>query len=139
MRFFSKKPATFGSTHLNRGVSYRLEEIGKLQLARSAKVNGRQATVAITDDSTYKASGSIELDDSTGDELALGKFALKPGGDGHVKLKLTAAGVKAAKAGKAGAVQLTSDWDQQTGTKTIKLVGASAAAEHPHGKAQAKK
>lgn len=111
-------------------------KIGKLTVGRSAQVSGRSATVSFANDSAYKASGSIALADKQGNQLASGKFAMKPGGSQKVTLKLTAAGVTAAKKGAAAAVTLSSDWDQKTGTKTIKLVQASGTGKKTKKKAK---
>ncbi len=94
--------------------------IGKLSIAASAAVSGTTATLSVTDKSAYKASGSVELM-SGKTKLATGKFGMQPKGTEKVKLKLTSAGRKdLAKDTKAKLV-LTSNWDQPTTTKTVKL------------------
>jgi hypothetical protein len=102
--------------------------LGRLVIARSAKVSGRTGTVAVTDKSGFKASGELELDNNSGDTLATGKFSLAAGKSTNVKLKLTRAGATAAQKHKSGALALTSNFDQPSTTTSIKLLGVKAAA-----------
>lgn len=95
--------------------------LGKLEISSVAKMAGRKATVKITDKSHHKASGTLQLTDSSGDVLANAKFGLSAGKSGVAVFKLTGAGVKAAKKHQKGALTLTSNWDQPSGTKSIKL------------------
>ncbi len=101
-------------------------KIGKLSISSVAKVKGRVGKVAIADKSDYKASGTLQLTDDIGDVLANGKFGLKPNGHGTVTLRLTKAGVKAAEKNKKGELALTSNWDQPSVTKAIKLQEAAS-------------
>lgn len=96
--------------------------LGKLSIGSVANVAGSKASVSISDMSKFKASGTLELDDSNGNDLASGTFALAAGKSGTVKLKLTSAGVKASKKHRSGVVTLTSNWGQPTGTKKIELL-----------------
>jgi hypothetical protein len=96
-------------------------KLGKLSISSVAKVKGRKGTVAITDKSEYKASGTLQLTNSSGSVLATAKFGLKPGASGVAALSLTRAGVAAAKKDQKGELNLTSNWDQPTVTKAIKL------------------
>jgi hypothetical protein len=110
---------------------FKTPALGKLSISGSAVVTATtaahkivkviKATDKITDKSAYKASGSIELDDSDGDTLATANFAMQPGKTEVVKLKLTKFGIRAVKKHQSGALTLTSNWDQQSVTKKIKL------------------
>ncbi len=100
-------------------------KIGKLSIGSVARVKGRAGKVTIANKSDYKASGTLQLTDAYGDVLANGKFGLKPNAHGTLTLRLTKAGVKAAKKDKKGDLALTSNWDQHTVTKAIKLEAAS--------------
>ncbi len=101
--------------------------LGRLAIGRNAKVKGRVATVKVTDNSTYNASVQLELDDSDGNVLATGKFGLRPGWSVNVKLQLTSIGVQDSQKHQSGQLTLTSEWDQPTATKSIKLLGTKPA------------
>lgn len=96
-------------------------KLGTLTIGAKATVKGRKATVKVADKSAYRAAGEIELTDKAGNVLASGKFALRAQKSGTATLALTAAGVTAAKKGKAAKLKLTSDQDQPTATKSVKL------------------
>ncbi len=96
-------------------------KLGNLVIGRSATVSGKSATVKISDKSAYKASGTLELTTKSGKALGTGKFSLSPEKSGVVTIKLTASGTKAASAHRAATLVLTSNWDQPSNTKSIKL------------------
>jgi hypothetical protein len=110
---------------------FKTPALGKLSISGTAAVTalkqGRKivkvtrVTDRITDKSAYKASGSIELDDADGNTLATASFGMQPGKTDVVKLKLTKDGIKAVKKHQAAQLTLTSNWDQQSVTKQIKL------------------
>jgi hypothetical protein len=103
--------------------------LGKLTISGTAGVSSAtRLLIPVTDASTYKAGGNIELTTKSGKELATGNFSLAAGASANEVLKLTKAGQKAIK-GKKGAIKtnvksvlvLTSKWDQPTTTKSVKL------------------
>ncbi len=103
--------------------------LGKLTISGTAGVSSAtRLLLPVTDASTYKAGGNIELTTKGGKELATGNFSLAAGASANEVLKLTKAGQKAIK-GKKGAIKtnvksvlvLTSKWDQPTTTKSVKL------------------
>jgi hypothetical protein len=103
--------------------TFKTAAIGKLSISSVAKVVSRKAYVPITNKSVWKSSGTLELDNANGDELATGTFGLGPGKSGTFKLKLTKAGAKAARKNQSGDLTLTSNWGQPTVTKKIELKG----------------
>lgn len=113
--------------------------LGRLDISRSGKVSGRKATITVTNTSAYKASGSLELDSTYGNELASGNFSVGPKGTKKVTLKLTSTGVTAAKQGKKALLTLTSNWDQATPTRSIKLIEPKATASHAQKKSKHRK
>lgn len=99
--------------------------LGELSIGSIAKVDDSKASVSIIDKSTFKASGTLEVDDSNGNKLASGTFGLAAGKSGTVKLKLTSAGVKASQTHQSDVLTLTSKWGQPTATKKIELLGTA--------------
>lgn len=95
-------------------------KLGKLVIAHSAKVTGSSATLAISNASAFKASGTIQLTKGSA-TLASAKFGLAANGKAVVKLKLTAKGRKALEHHTVAKLALTSNWDQPTSTKSVKL------------------
>jgi hypothetical protein len=110
---------------------FKTPALGKLSVSGKSAVTATvtnkkitkviKVTDKIVDKSTYKASGSLELDDADGDTLATANFGMQPGKTEVVKLKLTKAGIKAVKKHQSGELTLTSNWDQPSVTKAIKL------------------
>lgn len=108
---------------------FKTPALGKLTISGTAGVSSAtRLLLPVTDASTYKAGGNIELTTKSGKELATGNFSLAAGASANEVLKLTKAGQKAIK-GKKGAIKtnvksvlvLTSKWDQPTTTKSVKL------------------
>jgi hypothetical protein len=102
--------------------TFSTPKLGNLTIGKTAIVLGKKATVTIGNGSPYKASGTLQLTTKAGKVLANGKFALAASQkSGKVTFTLTGAGVTAAKKKQAGTVILTSNWDQKSATKSIKL------------------
>jgi hypothetical protein len=102
--------------------TFSTPKLGNLTIGKTAIVLGKKATVTIGNGSAYKAAGTIQLTTKAGKVLANGKFALAASQkSGKVTFTLTSAGVTAAKKKQAGTVILTSNWDQKSATKSIKL------------------
>jgi hypothetical protein len=95
--------------------------LGRLAVSSVAAVNGTKATLSVTDKSAYKASGTIELTTSSGKELASGKFGIKAEQTVKVKLSLTGTGKTDLTKHTKAKLVLSSNWDQLTATKTVKL------------------
>lgn len=103
--------------------------LGSLKIAKKATVTGTSASLAITDASAYKASGTVTL--TIGKKIAgTAKYRLQPKGSGSFKVKLTAAGKRALASGKkvkiapvstTASVASVSDWDQPFAGKSVKL------------------
>jgi hypothetical protein len=96
-------------------------KLGTLAIGKTATVAGKKGTVAISNKSAYKASGTVQLTTKGGKVLANGKFALQANKAGKIALKLTKAGASAANKHQSAKVVLTSNWDQPSSTKSIKL------------------
>jgi hypothetical protein len=96
--------------------------LGKLSVASSVAESSGKTTLSISDQSAYKASGKVELM-SGKTKLATGKFRVRPNFTEKVTLSLTSAGRNdLARTKKTSAkVVLTSQWDQPTTTKSVKL------------------
>jgi hypothetical protein len=124
---------------------FKTPALGKLKIAAKASVGKSTAVVTVTNASSYKAGGTIELTGKGGKELASGKFSVSANVKGEAKLKLTAAGKKLidvpAKPGKKASnghkatkgtaatvktgvktkLVLSSNFDQPTSTKSVTL------------------
>jgi hypothetical protein len=105
--------------------------IGKLSVSSAAKVTAttkkgkilsiKKVTLPIVDKSAFKASGTIELTTSSGKQLATGKFGMQAGKTQDITLALTSAGKSAVESHAKTKLTLTSDWDQPTATKSVRL------------------
>jgi hypothetical protein len=110
---------------------FKTPALGKLSISGTAAVTAIsvkhkivkvvKVTDKIANKSAYQASGSLELDDADGDTLATANFSMQAGKSEVVRLKLTKFGIRAVKKHKAGALTLTSNWDQPSVTTKIKL------------------
>jgi hypothetical protein len=101
--------------------TFTTPKLGTLTIGKTATVSAKTATVTITDASAYKASGTVQLTTKAGTVLANGKFGLQPEKSGKITFTLTKQGVAAAAKKQSGVVILTSNWDQPSATKNIKL------------------
>jgi hypothetical protein len=99
---------------------FKTPPLGRLVIARSALVTGHRAMLEVKDASAFKASGVLRLEMGR-HVVASAKFGLAPGGSRDLTLLLNARGVKAAAAHARVKLVLTSNWDQPTLTKQVRL------------------
>ena len=101
--------------------TFTTPKLGKLVIAHRLMAANANMWLAIKNTSVYKASGSVELTTKGGAKLGSAKFALVASGKASVKVTLTAKGRKALKHHAWAELVLTSNWDQTSSTKSVKL------------------
>ncbi len=99
---------------------FQTPKAGSLAIAGKGKVMGDHLMLKVTNQSQFKAAGTITLK-LGGKSVASGSFNLHTNVGRMLSLKLTKAGVKAAKQGRGTKLVLSSNFGQTTTTKSVKL------------------
>ncbi len=94
--------------------------LGKLMISRAATVSGAKAMLRVTDQSSFRASGEVELE-LGGHPVASAKFGLGAGMSRMLSLTLDGRAIKAAAAHAEATLIVTSDWGQPATTKRVRL------------------
>jgi len=109
--------------------TFTTPKLGTVKIAKKATVTGSKVTLGVTDSSTYKASGTIDLT-VRGKLAGTAKFTLKPHAKGTAKVTLKAKGktalqkgetVKVAPVSQTANVTSVSEWDQPLVGRSVKL------------------
>lgn len=100
--------------------TFTTPKLGKIAIGANAKVNGGRAMLSVADMSGFRASGQIQLKRG-GRVIASTRFNLAPGARRMLSLTLNGKGMKAAKSHAKAELVLTSEYDQPTSTKQVRL------------------